>query len=651
MLTDFEILAAVRDTLHPLTPGSSGGSHTEVKAFDPAALAEALADLADRNGAPTEPARTLGRRIAKRFLVKVGNVTRYVIKLKGGRESVIRRPIPSEAFGPTGYNMAPTLDKVLLDGREAVREIPYLACGDVGEQFAPDVLQGIRNTVASRDRSSRADGTFLVIEGRNGRERRSAYQFLEDDPYFSQEIKDFGALTRFQSFMREHPMDVLMTERLRTFFDASMTVGARDVLRWMEGSRHPDLGWKAAEGVLKSCFATHGHENFLPPEINYYTQSIALDAAESRRIDAVNRDASNAFARCMVERLPFVWTADVPDAELNEAAAGILDLHFDYPLFEVEPYSGILSTTSMRLALRVAVGATLHLTGIEVPERRNPMTPALAERSRAVAAFLGRLTEEQRSEACNEINRMLWEVAVRGGIPTPDGTVLPYRRQDRTFYSFQEKAQHALEGRARVEEMLTLEEMVSPQGEDILKRHPDLARQLTVFFTLAYRYFLDTGHVPDLRPDDAGMDLFVRGIWGYKTRNVLVITGHAPDGRPVSAVRFVDNKDQFKQYRRWEDRQRPLGLIKYGMRMVAPVVQPAMERSLGMYVARVAATDGVKGNGVPDVPEALSRATREVLRSGVDAVLSHSEAFLNDLIDDTADGIERTLHGWPFRRS
>ena len=85
--------------------------------------------------------------------------------------------------------------------------------------------------------------------------------------------------------------------------------------------------------------------------------------------------------------------------------------------------------------------------------------------------------------------------------------------------------------------------------------------------------------------------------------------------------------------------------------MVAPVVQPAMERSLGMYVARVAATDGVKGNGVPDVPEALSRATREVLRSGVDAVLSHSEAFLNDLIDDTADGIERTLHGWPFRRS
>jgi hypothetical protein len=642
MLTDFEILSAVRDTLHPLSPGSSGGSHTEVKAFDPAALADVLADLADRNGAPIEPARNLGRRIAKRFLVKIGNVTRYVIKLKGGRESVIRRPIPSEAFGPSGYNMAPTLDKVLLDAREAVREIPYLACGDVADQFAPDVLQGIRNNVSGRERSSRPDGTFLVIEGQQGRERRNAYSILGDDPYFPHETPDFGALTRFQSFVREHPLDVPMSERLGTFFDASMTVGARDVLRWMEGSRHPDLGWKAAEGVIKSCFATHGHENFLPPEINYYTRSVALDAAESRRIDAVNRLASNAFARWMVERLPFVWTTAVADAELNDAAAGILDLHFDYPLFEVEPYSGLLSTTSMRLALRVAVGATLHLTGIEVPERRNPLTPVLAERSRAAAVFLGRLTEEQRSEACNEINGMLWEVAVRGGIPAPDGSVLPYQRQDRTFYSFQEKAQHALDGRAQVEEVLTLEEMVSPLGEDILRRHPDLARQLTVFFTLAYRYFLDTGHVPDLRPDDAGMDLFVRGIWGYKTRNVLVVTGHAPDGRPVSAVRFVDNKDQFKQYRRWEDRQR---------RMVSPVVQPAMERSLGMYVARVAATNGVKGNGVPDVPEALARATREVLRSGVKSVLSHSEAFLNDLIDDTADGVERTLHQWPWRRS
>ena len=59
MLTDFEILSAVRDTLHPLTPGSSGGSHTEVKAFDPAALADVLADLAGRNGAPIEPARNL----------------------------------------------------------------------------------------------------------------------------------------------------------------------------------------------------------------------------------------------------------------------------------------------------------------------------------------------------------------------------------------------------------------------------------------------------------------------------------------------------------------------------------------------------------------------------------------------------------------
>ena len=55
MLTDFEILSAIRDTLHPLSPGSSGGSHTEVKAFDPVALAEVLGDLAQSNGFAPEP--------------------------------------------------------------------------------------------------------------------------------------------------------------------------------------------------------------------------------------------------------------------------------------------------------------------------------------------------------------------------------------------------------------------------------------------------------------------------------------------------------------------------------------------------------------------------------------------------------------------
>ncbi len=650
MPTDFELLAAMRGAMHPLSPGSSGGSHTEVKAFDPAALAEVLGDLAGANGAPVEPARALGRRIAKRFLVKVGNISRYVIKLKDGRESVIRRPLTSEAFGPTGYNLAPTLDKVFVDAREAVREIPYLGSGEASRQFAPDVLESARRVVSGRGGPVGADSTFLVTEGQEGRRKHDAYGILCDDPYFPHEVKDFAALTRFQAYVREHPMDVATTERLRMFFDASMTVGARDVLRFLEGSRHPDLGWKAAETVLKSCFATHGHENFLPPEINYYTHSIEMDAATARAMDRSNRRTAAAFARWMVERLPFAWTAGVPDAELEDVAAGILALHFDYPLFEVEPYSGLLTATSMRLALRLAVGTALHLSGLEVPERRNPLTPSLAERSREVAAFLARLTGDQRSGACNEINGMLWEVALRGGVPTPEGTVLAYHRLDRTFYSFQEKAQHALEGRGRVQDLLTLEDMVSPRGEEVLARHPELPRQLVVFFTLVYRYFLETGHVPDLRPDDAGMDLFVRGIWGYKTRNVLVVTGTAPDGRPISAVRFVDNKDQFKQYRRWEDREKPLGLVKYGLRMVAPLVQPAMERSIGMYVGRVAKAEGVKGNGVPDVPEALSRATREVMRTGVDAALSHTEAFLHDVIDDTADGIERALHALPWRR-
>ena len=643
-LTDYEMLLAMRPAMRSLTPGSHGGSHTEVLAFESDRLAEALGDFAAEHGGNVERARETGRKIARRYLVKVGNIADYVIKLHGGKETVVRRRVVSEAFGNIGYNMAPTLDKVHLDTREAIREIPYFATGEPAEQFATDVLAEARAAVTGTShRGALRDGVFLVEEAREGRTARTAYQVLEADPYFKGHVTDFAELVRFQEHLREQPLDTALRDRLSEFFDAPITVGVRDVLRYAEGSRHPDLGWTNAERLIRSCFQRFGGENFLPPEINYYTNSIHVPLDDARAIEACNLQTAEAFARWMVERLPFAWTATVSDAGMREIAAGILDLHFEYPVYDVEPYSGIFSTTTARFLVRLAAGAAIHATGFHVPERRNPLTPALASRVRAVASFLERLSGEERATCCNEVNSMLWEVAARGGVPSPTG-VRPYRRVDRTFYSFQERAQWSVERDGTVEDLLTLEDLLQGPGLEVLRKRPEIARKLVVFFTLIYRYFLDTGHVPDLRPDDAGRDLFLKGIWGYSTKNVLVTLGRGRDGRPLDAVRFVDNKDQFKQYKRTEDRALPMGLAKYGMRLLHPLVEPAMQRSVGLYVARVAEVDGVVSKPA-DVPSRAMRVTNEVLRAGVDGALTHVQAFLHDAIDDTTDALERGLRG------
>lgn len=650
-MTDYDLLQAMRGAMHPLTPGEVGGSHTEVYAFDPKALRTAFEDLAAAHGGDPASAALEADRISARFLVKVGNIRQYVIKLRDGGASVIRRPLVSEAFGAAGYNLAPTIEKFEVDTREAVREIPYFGAGEVEAQFAPDLLDNARRVVTGQGRRRLADGTSSIRETDDGRISKTAWDILAEDPYFKTTVSDFAALRRFQDYLREHPLDLATTERLQSFFDAPITVGVRDVLRYLEGARHPTLGWERASEVIRSCFAAHGAENFLPPEINYYTRSIGLDPGEVASLSLANTRASRAFARWLVARLPFEWTTPIPDRELEAMAAGILEAHFDYPLFEVEPYSGILSASGLRLLLRVAVGTTLHLGDIDVPERRNPITPALTERIRPVAAFLESLSEADRSRFLVVVNGMLWEVAAAGGVPDGEGGVLPYRRVDRTFYSFQEKAQFGVQSQGTVEELLTLEDLLDSRGQAVLDSHPELPRKLVVFFVLAYRYFQDTGHVPDLRPDDAGLDLFVRGIWGYKTRNVLVTTGRDRLGRPTEQVRFVDNKDQFKQYRRFEDRGRPLGLIKYGVRLVHPVVRPAMERSIGLYVQRVADSEGRAPPVVPDLPMRAAAVTREVLRSGVDSLLTQGGAVLHDLIDDSSDAVEQVLRRLPGKAS
>jgi hypothetical protein len=107
----------------------------------------------------------------------------------------------------------------------------------------------------------------------------------------------------------------------------------------------------------------------------------------------------------------------------------------------------------------------------------------------------------------------------------------------------------------------------------------------------------------------------------------------------------VDNKDQFKEYRRTEDRARPVGFAKHALRLVHPLIEPVMQRSIGLYAEAV---NRAQGGAEPahDYPSRVARFVNQVLGSALDGAMVHAQAFGHDLIDDTTDGIERWIKRW-----
>jgi hypothetical protein len=635
-----DLIRLLRCAFKPLS--QVRGSHTTPYRIDEDIAVEAVKEYASSIGAPQERVESATRRLAQRFIVKEGNIREYVVKLKGGKESIIPRHYMSETFGPVGYNLAPHVEKVVRDCAEACRPIPYLGYGSKEQQFAPDCLVEILRALQGKDAPKRPDtALFLVIE-----DGQTTYltvaDFLKEDPYLTKRLPDIRSLFDFQRHIRAFPVDASLRERLMGFFEAPITVGFRDVLRWFEGSRHPDIRFAKAEEIIRMCFQKQGHESFLPPEINYYTVSSHYDDKSLKAISEANEKAIRAFAFWFMARAPLSWTAKKGDDEILALSRAILEAHHDYPLYNVEPYSGVLSTATAKLALRVLVYGSAFLLGANLPERRVPITENSASRVKVVAKFLEGLSGHDREQFLDLVNSMLLEATMRGGVPTRDGGLARFTRLDKTFYSFQEKAQYPITKEGDLVEVLTLEDLIEGRFGTI-DSHPDVLEKLVVLFVLVYRYFLDTGHVPDLRPDDAGQDLFIKGIWGYKTRNVIISTGFDKNKKALSAVRFVDNKDQFKQYSPILDMDRPLGVAKYGLRLVHPLVEPAMQRSIGLFTSFVAHRQGISCEPYPSLGQKASRIVNHCLKEAIDGAIVHLQAAVHDLIDDATRGVEHVL--------
>ncbi len=650
-----ELLRAIVRSSGYLSETNKGGAHTEVLRIDPEKLTENLAALGHPQveGPFRRELQQMAEEISERFLLKKGKTRDFSMQLVGSKENVIPRGLISYAFGPNGYNLLPTVEKVLMDSSEASREVPYFSAGIRGKVLAPDLLGKLQKAYRLKRRPANflepEDDLFMgfLDEGEERNLKLSIYDVLTRDVYFKGNVANWKDLKSYQEFVRSNPLTREMEESLSQFFDAPITVGIRDTLRWTLGSRHPEMNWDEARRTIMEAFHRHGHESFLPVEVTYYASDMEIPDREIQIILEINARVVPRFAQSLQGAMIGAGLRGLDRKELENVAQEILEFHHGYPIFEIEPYQGVLSVSSLRMLVRLSMALAALAVGLDAPEQRNVKLDELAKRPGTLIAVVNQMDESERERLFAAIQQALEGYIKTGGVEDELGTIWTYRRAPKTFYSFQENASYQASQKGTVEEVITLEDLHREPYKQMLTEVPELSEKLTVFFTLIYRYFRDTGFVPDLRPRNAGRDIFVLGIWGYVSDNLLVVIWRDENGNKRTDLSFVDNKDQFKEYRRSEDRRLPVGLAKNAVRLTGPLIEPAMLRSIGLFSNQCYVNQRGEQSARTDNNHSLASKSvdvvQEVIHSAIDYTFGSAKTVTEDVVDDVFAGVKRIL--------
>ena len=643
-LTAHDLLGAFHASVYSLTPGKEAGSHTEIFALDADRLAAVLAGFVERHeGADAAASRTPAIRrwcegFAARFLFKVGRTSNFTMRLGGARPVEIPRAVVSEVFGGIGYSLFPTWRKTVSDSLEAAREVPYFFMGAPRDLFLFPVDDAVRRLLAGHEPPPPTGddaAVFLVRETHVATERLSFYDVLARDPYEKAPLPDGAALAARLRELRTRPLSDAVTTHLREFFDAPITVGVRDTLRWLNGARHPDMNWDQARALIEDCFARHGEEDFLLPEQNYYIPAPGIAPAELaetlRGNRLVVRTGAARLRRACSARLRRQLTPDQFEAVLSE----VLSWHHGYPQYRLEETVGWLHPATVKLGLKFVEQLGLFLAGVDMPVRRNAALVAHLDTCGLKARLLEGMLESDYRELVGRLAQFLLFYDLRHGLRTSRG-LIEYRNVLTTFCTFQERADALPAGCEKLAQF-SLESLAKAEWSGYLRKYPELAEKLVVFFVQVLRFFLDTDFIPDLRPDEAGINIFILGIWGYITENLIITLYRDRQGRERFRIKFVDNKDHFKQYKREVDKDNPMGLAKHGLRIVQPVVLPAMLRSVGNFLQIVHENRngfGRKEISLPGLVEYGFAVAQEVILKGIDYSADSLQALISDGLDD-----------------
>ena len=238
--------------------------------------------------------KDLVHQISDRLGLVVLRIDPLKLSIYGFEKSFDRQTI-AEGMGAAGVQFFPTRQSASRSAFEAAREAVFFGAGDFDSQFFECP---IAHLLAHLDKTANIPERGPILRDlREGFASNSTiFDILTEDRYFKANIHDQNALLEFQNFLRKDPLTPLFSSKCKDFFDRRATIGVRDSMRWMLGSRHPWFDWNHAQTLISSAFEKHGQTNFNTPQIVYYAYDPNIDEFEIEENQTRNQTVVKAFA-------------------------------------------------------------------------------------------------------------------------------------------------------------------------------------------------------------------------------------------------------------------------------------------------------------------------------------------------------------------
>lgn len=561
----------------------------------------------------------------------------------------------AEGTGAMGVQFFPTRHSAMRSAFESAREVAYFGYGTIKDQTFECPIARISSQISGiKDGREKQHAILRDMRGAFAT-NKTICDVLERDKYFHAPVTNEASLAAFQKQLRQSAIDNAVIEKCSEFFNRRATVGIRDTLRWLLGARHPWFDWAHAKMLMEQAFEKHGKTNFNTPQIVYYAYDPEIADADIDAAENHNEDVVRAFASNLINRLR-QNSDDVAtkiESNIRTIARWILDIHHDYPDFDMEAAGN--SGPSMHIDfLGHSIQNTVNqeILGQNGELRRNFNFPAHFDALELTESLLGTLDDAGRETFFAAVKECVAEYDRIGGIPV-NGQHLEYKRIPCVLFVIQDLATAKPRDNERLLDTFDLSKMTELEHASYMRAYPEISEKLVVFFVLTLRHMIDTEHVPDLRPRNFIKDFMLLGLWGTRTPNILV-------NLYVDAAQ--DNKDLAKSLSRCEIRfvgmeqveTHPLEHIREGSKALrlavahfAPLIEPSILRNIGTFTM---AMEEFRDNSHEFMLDPFNLMhygidlAHEMARCGVRRSLTDILALLEYLINSTHQNVEQNFN-------
>lgn len=524
----------------------------------------------------------LVKKLAGRFGLVILRADPLKLQIYGFEKAFDRQTI-AEGMGAAGVQFFPTRQSASRAAFESGREVAYFGMGEFDSQFfncpIAELVHEIDKTVEIPE-----CGTILrdIREGFSS--SQSIFSVLNDDSYFNANLHDAEALAAFQKHLRTDPFSSDFVNKCKPFFDRRATIGVRDTMRWALGSRHPWFKWERAQSLISSAFEMHQNTNFNTAQIVYYAYDPSLDEIEIEETQAQNAVVVEQFVNQFENRirLESVELADKLRDKLSPMCAWILDIHHDYPDFDLESAGNMGPSTHFDFLGHSIQNSVNH----QILGEKSQMRLNLNMRSHFKARGLDKLYLAELNDAEKEtFFAILHDTLIR----YDNEAEAVYNRLPCTLFLIQELGNPVPRENERLLDSFDLSEMTHLEHASYMRSFPEISENLVVFFALTLRHMLETEHVPDLRPRDIFKDFLILGLWGTRTPNLrinLYVDKSQDDSMPVAKlsrceIRFVGT-EQVETHPLDHIREEAKAL-RVAIAHISPLIEPSILRNLGTF--------------------------------------------------------------------